>query len=90
VARGRSLIILDGDTTATGATLDEMFRRAGVRAPQALALSDPPNRADFSGGAPRSLGYAETDRAISALAARLSGLAQVARFRRHVRSADRC
>jgi AMP-binding enzyme len=67
-------MILDGDTTASGATLDELFRRAGVRAPQALALSDPPNRADFNGGAPRSLSYAEADRAISALAARLGRL----------------
>ena len=67
-------MILDGDKAATGATLDELFRRAGVRAPQALALSDPPNRASFTDGAPRQLTYAEADRAISALAARLRGL----------------
>jgi AMP-binding enzyme len=67
-------MILDGDTTAAGATLDELFRRAGVRAPQAPALADPPNRASFTDGAPRTLTYAEADRAISALAARLHGL----------------
>lgn len=63
-----------GDTMATGATLDELFRRAGVRSPQALALCDPPNRDCFTDGAPRALTYAEADRAISALAARLHRL----------------
>ena len=63
-----------GDTTATGATLDELFRRAGVRSPQALALCDPPNRDTFTDGAPRALTYAEADRAISGLAARLHKL----------------
>lgn len=67
-------MIFDGDKTATGATLDELFRRAGVRTPHALALSDPPNRESFTDGAPRSLTYAATDRAISTLAARLHGL----------------
>lgn len=67
-------MILDGDKTTGNATLDELFRRAGVRAPQALALCDPPNRDQFTDGAPRSLTYAEADRAISALAARLHGL----------------
>ena len=67
-------MILDGDKTSTGATLDELFRRAGVRAPQALALVDPPNRESFTDGAPRALTYAEADRAISALAARLLAL----------------
>ena len=62
------------DTMATGATLDELFRRAGVRSPQALALCDPPNRESFTDGAPRALTYAEADRAISALAARLHKL----------------
>ncbi len=67
-------MILDSDTTATGATLDELFRRAGVRAPDALALYDPPNKESFTDSAPRSLSYADADRAISALAARLHGL----------------
>lgn len=63
-----------GDTTATGATLDELFRRAGVRSPQRLALCDPPNRNNFTDGAARALTYAEADRAISALAGRLRAL----------------
>jgi hypothetical protein len=65
-------MILD-DTVISGATLDELFRRAGVRSPQTIAFCDPPNRADFTDGAPRTLTYAEADRVISALAARLLG-----------------
>jgi hypothetical protein len=56
------------------ATLDELFRRAGVRASAALALIDPPNRASFSFGAPRQLTFAQADNAISALAAKLCRL----------------
>ena len=67
-------MILDTDTAVTGPTLDELFRRAGVRSPDALALCDPPNRESFTDGAPRNLSYAEADRAISALAARLHAL----------------
>lgn len=67
-------MILDADTAAAGPTLDELFRRAGVRAPQKLALCDPPNRDRVTDGAPRALTYAQADRAISALAARLRGL----------------
>ncbi|HEY2754983.1 MAG TPA: class I adenylate-forming enzyme family protein [Pseudolabrys sp.] len=55
-----------------GVTLDALFRRAGVRHPDALALADPPNRAAIDGAAPRRLTFAEADRAITALAARLS------------------
>src|SRR5262245_38630275 len=55
-------------------TLDDLFRRAGVRHPDALALADPPNRASFTDGPPRTLRYAQADHAISALAARLRGL----------------
>ncbi len=57
-----------------GATFDDLFRRAGVRHPDAIALVDPDNRADFTDGAPRRLTYAQADRAISAFAARLRGL----------------
>jgi len=53
------------------ATLDDLFRRAGVRRPDALALIDPPNAERITGRRPRSLTYAQADRAISALAARL-------------------
>jgi AMP-binding enzyme len=55
-------------------TLDDLFRRAGVRHPDILALADPPNRASFTDGAPRRLTFAEADRAISALAVRLRSL----------------
>jgi hypothetical protein len=55
-------------------TLDDLFRRAGVRHPDAPALVDPPNRQDFTDGAPRTLTYAQADRAISAVASRLRTL----------------
>jgi AMP-binding enzyme len=61
-------------TAASAATLDDLFRRAGVSHPDTLALADPPNRADFTDGAPRRLTYAQADRAISAFAAKLRGL----------------
>ena len=66
-----------GDKEPAGgnrATLDDLFRRAGVRRPDALALIDPPNGDSITGGVPRRLTYGEADRAISALAARLRGL----------------
>ncbi len=59
---------------STAATLDDLFRRAGVRHPDALALADPPNRQNFTDGIPRALSFAQADRAISAIAARLRGL----------------
>lgn len=55
----------------TFTTLDELFRRAGIRDPDAPALTDPPNRSKFVDGPPRRLSYAEADRAISSLANRL-------------------
>ncbi len=55
-------------------TLDDLFRRAGVRRPDALALIDPPNSAAITGAAPRCLTFAQADRAISALAVKLRGL----------------
>ncbi len=69
------MILGDGNRlTETSATLDELFRRAGVRHPEALALTDPPNREVVTHGAPRKLSFAEADQAISALAVRLRGL----------------
>lgn len=70
------MILGADDHTATGnrTTLEDLFRRAGVRRPDALALIDPPNRESFADGAPRRLTYADADRAISALAARLRRL----------------
>jgi non-ribosomal peptide synthetase component E (peptide arylation enzyme) len=61
--------------SGTATTLDDLFRRAGVRHPDALALGDPPNRQSFTHGSPRALSFARADRAISATAARLRGLA---------------
>ena len=56
------------------ATFDDLFRRAGVRHADALALADPPNCESLTGRPPRQLTYAQADRAISALAGRLRGL----------------
>ena len=69
-------MILGGDGQAEGdrTTLDDLFRRAGVRHPDSIALADPPNRASFTDGPPRKLTYSQADRAISAMAARLRGL----------------
>ena len=71
-------MILRSDTGAAiagaggpeGPTLDDLFKRAAVHDPDAIALSDPPNRRAFTDGAPRRLTYAQADRAISALAAK--------------------
>lgn len=65
---------LEREAGGNRTTLDDLFRRAGVRRPDACALIDPPNRASFTDGAPRRLTYAEADRLISALAARLRRL----------------
>ena len=53
-------MILDdphGRPASTGiggrATLDDLFRRAAARRPDAIALIDPPNRASFTDGQPR-------------------------------------
>lgn len=56
------------------ASLDEVFHRIAQRQPDTLALLDPPDRATFTDGAPRRLTYAQTDRAVAAIAARLSGM----------------
>jgi hypothetical protein len=52
-------------------TLDDLFRAAVARRPNAIALVDPPNRDRFTDGRPRRLTYAEADRVISSVAARL-------------------
>ena len=64
----------DNERASAGDTLDDLFRRAGVRHPDAVALADPDNRESFTDGAPRTLTYAQADRAIAAFAARLRGL----------------
>ena len=53
------------------ATLDDLFRRAVAEHPDALALVDPPDRARTTDGIVRRLTYAQADRMVSALAARL-------------------
>ncbi|MCW5686279.1 MAG: AMP-binding protein [Pseudolabrys sp.] len=57
-----------------GLTLDDLFRRAAIRRPQAVALCDPANREAFTGTPARSLTYVQIDNAASALAARLRAL----------------
>lgn len=56
------------------ATLDDLFRRVVAARPDALALVDPPDRASFTDGAPRSLPWAEADRIVSAIANLLRSL----------------
>ena len=55
-------------------SVDDLFRRAAARTPDAWALIDPPDRAHFTDAAPRRLTYAGADRAIEALAGRLLDL----------------
>ncbi len=55
-------------------TLDDVFRRAAARRPDAIALVDPPNRTAVTDGAPRRLTFAQADRMISAVAVRLRRL----------------
>ena len=55
-------------------TVDDLFRRALARRPDAVALIDPPNRAAVTDGPPRRLTFAEADRIVTAIAARLREL----------------
>jgi AMP-binding enzyme len=55
-------------------TLDDIFRHHAQRRPDALALVDPANRASSVGGSPRRLTYAEADRIVGAIAARLRAM----------------
>jgi hypothetical protein len=68
-------VILDELSSPAGtgldATLDDLFRAAARRRPDAIALIDPPDRARFTDGAARQLTYGEADRVISAIARRL-------------------
>jgi hypothetical protein len=47
---------------AAGIGLDQLFRYAASQRPDALALVDPPDREQVTGGAPRTLTYAQADR----------------------------
>ncbi len=53
---GRHMILggIDRDAAGNRTTLDDLFRRAGVRHADAVALIDPPNRASFTDGAQRN------------------------------------
>jgi hypothetical protein len=53
------------------ATLDDLFKWAAGRRPDAMALLDAPDRARDSDGAPRALTYRQADRMVSAIAGRL-------------------
>ena len=60
--------------TGVDTTLDDLFRAAAARRPDATALVDPPNRERFTDGAARRLTYGEADRVIAAIAGRLRQL----------------
>ena len=60
--------------SADPTTLDDLFRHAAARRPDAVALCDPPNRADCVDGEPRRLTYEQADHAVSAIAGRLRRL----------------
>jgi hypothetical protein len=62
---------------AAGLTLDRLLRHAAAQRGDQIALIDPPNREHFTAGPPRALTYAQADRAVSAIAARLCGLGLV-------------
>jgi acyl-CoA synthetase (AMP-forming)/AMP-acid ligase II len=62
------------DVPSRRATLDDLFRRAAVHNPDAIALVDPADRAWFTGGEPKAVTFAEADRIVWALAARLRRL----------------
>ena len=58
----------------TGPTIDALFRARVAGSPEAPALADAANRSSFTDGAPHRLTYAEADRAVAAIAARLRGM----------------
>jgi hypothetical protein len=69
------MMLGEGPTDSLASTtLDDLFGRAAAQHPDAVALIDPPNRENFTDGAPRRLTYAETDRILTAIAARLRDL----------------
>jgi AMP-binding enzyme len=55
-------------------TISELFHYAARRRTDELALIDPANRSEFTDGKPRRLSYAEADRVVAAIAARLRGM----------------
>src|SRR5260370_2401984 len=59
---------------AGGTTLEDLFRGAAGRRPEAIAWAVPRTREGAAGGPPRRLTYAQADRMISAIAGRLRRL----------------
>ncbi|MEP4032300.1 class I adenylate-forming enzyme family protein [Roseibium polysiphoniae] len=57
------------DGSWSDATLDSLFKSTASAHPDRLAIADAPDRADWTGGEPRSLSYAEADKEIDRLAA---------------------
>jgi hypothetical protein len=55
-------------------TIDGIFRHLAERRPDALALADAANRKAFTDAEPRRLTYAEAERIVSAIAARLRNM----------------
>lgn len=55
-------------------TLDDMFSRVCARTPDAVALADSSHRETLGAGKPLTLSYAEADRIVGAIAARLRSL----------------
>lgn len=58
-------------------TLDDLFRRNAAATPAAIALIDPPNRAELAGGPPQRFTYAELAAAVDRLASGLLHLGLV-------------
>jgi AMP-binding enzyme len=58
----------------TGPTIDALFRARVALSPEASALADTANRSSFTDGAGHRLSYAQADRAVAAIAARLRGM----------------
>jgi hypothetical protein len=58
-------------TTSPVPSLDAILKAQAVRKPDGPALIDPPDIASVTGDAPRRLTYAQAERAIAAIAARL-------------------
>ncbi len=66
--------VADGAHGLGAVSISELFHYAARRRPEALALADPANRSDFTDGKPRRLSYADADRTVAAIAARLRGM----------------
>jgi acyl-CoA synthetase (AMP-forming)/AMP-acid ligase II len=69
-----ALTAADGAHGLGAVSISELFHYAARRRPEALALADPANRSDFTDGKPRRLSYADADRTVAAIAARLRGM----------------